>query len=700
MSTCPNYTDDWEISRKCANEPASFAYEGPPLSTYIDRIGIAGCTHSSTYQYMEGHTEYIASFGSHRFNIQKYNVGKKFKNSYCANCHGVAWLGCKVGRTVTILGNETKESSALYEQYISGTKKFMFVFVVDYNNRSCVRNSDSYVLYPNVDTGRDTCMNITQQLRQCDSGSQYDIGPAICTPVPNQNKASLSFPTNESQDLFEYQYSKYALENCSPEITRFEYPSATELEQYCSRCDVNVTTPVETNFTFDLPAEECIPVFSLAYKSPPSQYANLYCAASAQILFRCTPDAIISEEDGTCQYEYWYREIGVLTERLFVLRSDILLQNSISVVYKPTGFEFHIEELKGSGGYDLLFATFTESSEGYCAKFSNLTDGSKGYLVCPDHSLKDPELNVTHSDFYLQGNEIGVCAEFKYPGFVIEIQNYVLSALSIVCVIVYLVYYAVKGKKTLTSYFVVSSLCTLVAALLCYCFINMAAPRSVSCMAIALLTQYLMLCIHSWTNALAVWVFRGITKVVIVADNSGKLYFYYALYAWLAPLVFVVVATVLHFAKVPLFYPVFSPYICFLNSGWIRLVLFTGPIFLLIVVDLILGIAASIKVSTSGQRLATQDKRRTTRNIVTILKLKIIFGFHWFLMFFTWIEGDTQRILWKILGILISLQGVLVIVSQLINVDKMVKTAKKIGLYKSKVGTSSNIARETSSTKL
>ena len=157
--------------------------------------------------------------------------------------------------------------------------------------------------------------------------------------------------------------------------------------------------------------------------------------------------------------------------------------------------------------------------------------------------------------------------------------------------------------------------------------------------------------------------------------HSSKSYIFYALYTWLGPVVFVIVAVVLHFVKVSGLHPVFSPYICLINSGWIRLLLFTGPIYILIVIDLVLSVTASIKISTSGQKLTTQDKRRTTRNVITIIKLKVIFSFHWFLMFFTWIEGDTERVIWKVLGVLISLQGVFVVLSQLLNVDRILGAA-------------------------
>ena len=199
-----------------------------------------------------------------------------------------------------------------------------------------------------------------------------------------------------------------------------------------------------------------------------------------------------------------------------------------------------------------------------------------------------------------------MCTKYKYAEFVIEIQNYVLSAFFKAAIIAYLIYYAVKGKKTLratlSSYFIIiiSNISTLSAALLCYCFVNIAEPGSSSCMAIALLNQNLILCIHSWTNALVVWVFPGIAPVELVTGHSSRIYLCCALYAWLGPGVFLIASVILDTVKAPGLHPVYSPYMCFINSGLMSLLLFTGPIYILVDIYLVLRVTACIKASRSG----------------------------------------------------------------------------------------------------
>ena len=61
------------------------------------------------------------------------------------------------------------------------------------------------------------------------------------------------------------------------------------------------------------------------------------------------------------------------------------------------------------GGYDLLYATISESIRGYCGEFSALTDSSAGFLVCHHLVIKNPVTNELNEDFYLSSDQISLC---------------------------------------------------------------------------------------------------------------------------------------------------------------------------------------------------------------------------------------------------------------------------------------------------
>ena len=82
------------------------------------------------------------------------------------------------------------------QKYEAGIKKkkFMFVFVIDYNDRSCVIPSCKFWE-----------RYITQQLCQCDQGSQYDIPPNTCASVPTEFQPQADYG---NQSLLNFHHSR------------------------------------------------------------------------------------------------------------------------------------------------------------------------------------------------------------------------------------------------------------------------------------------------------------------------------------------------------------------------------------------------------------------------------------------------------------------------------------------------------------
>ena len=142
-----------------------------------------------------------------------------------------------------------------------------------------------------------------------------------------------------------------------------------------------------------------------------------------------------------------------------------------------------------------------------------------------------------------------------------------------------------------------------------------------------------------------------------------------------SPLVFVVMAFIMHIYPSPPFYPIYSDAFCFVADGWARMLLFTGPIYVQIVLDIVICIWASVIIVRSGAGLRSNREKRLTRmKIISVVKLVVIFGLQWLLLFFTQLDTPVAHQLWTALNILITLQGVLIILSQIITV----KNSKKL----------------------
>jgi len=314
---------------------------------------------------------------------------------------------------------------------------------------------------------------------------------------------------------------------------------------------------------------------------------------------------------------------------------------------------------------ELLFSTFNNDSlNSQCVEYS-LTSNQTSWLICRNSELQRSSDQTHYNDYLLWNDEIRVCTETAAPEFVLATHDYVFSSLSILFILIYVVYYFTKLKKTVTGNFVVSSMITLMFGLVFYCLIN-ETESFISCQIIASCTQYFLIAVHTWTNAVGILMIKGLSSFKLASQSSWKKYAYYAAYAWLTPLIFVIIAYSVDAAKTHNLYPVFSDQICFIARGWIRLLVFTGPIYLFVVVNITMCIIASVIVARSGNNIAVDDKRRTLKKVITIAKLQVIFGFHWFILLFAEIKGPHQTGLWIALNVFMTLQGVTAVLAQLV----------------------------------
>ena len=166
----------------------------------------------------------------------------------------------------------------------------------------------------------------------------------------------------------------------------------------------------------------------------------------------------------------------------------------------------------------------------------------------------------------------------------------------------------------------------------------------------------------------------------------------YALYAWISPLPFVVLSFVLDTYPVNKLYPVFSESFCFLSNGWVRVLLFTGPIYAQILLDVGLCIWAAVIITRSGSGLtSTKSKENYRMKIISVVKLLVIFGLQWFLLFFTEINSPHVKHLWTVLNVMVTLQGVLIILAQVLNQKTIARiSTRRATSTKSNVTVTSN----------
>ncbi|KAF6029766.1 hypothetical protein EB796_011943 [Bugula neritina] len=514
-------------------------------------------------------------------------------------------------------------------------------------------NSDAVLLYSDFNTTLDTCSNISHHLKQCDCHSILDLESETCISTPFVNDKC----RENRYEPETFKVTNHGINHCGED---FEYlPLSTQIAVgKCLQCSINVT------------GDDCQNEFEQFTGSPDvvvNSVNSVHCALTR--LIRCNVSDI---EDSYCAVDL--KESGLSSGSTGnAITPKISLLNSLAISYEPTKFNFQVQlEKSTSLGVELLFSTFNNDSlNSQCVEYS-LTSNQTSWLICRNSELQRSSDQTHYDDYLLWNDEIRVCTETAVPEFVLATHDYVFSSLSILFILIYVVYYFTKLKKTVTGNFVVSSMITLMFGLVFYCLIN-ETKSFISCRIIASCTQYFLIAVHTWTNSGGILMIKGISSFKLASQSSWKKYAYYATYAWLTPLIFVIIAYSVDAAKPHTLYPVFSDQICFIARGWIRLLVFTGPIYLLVVVNIAMCIIASVIVVKSGNKIAVDDKRRTLKKVVTIVKLQVIFGFHWFILLFTEIKGPHQTGLWIALNVFMTLQGVLAVLAQLVTSANITK---------------------------
>ena len=646
ISSCPKTYKNWRVSQLCESEPASFVYEP---------VGIEEMIHPGGDVWYPPNIEIQNNF----FTVvtRAYGISKTYRNNYCASCNSAGVLTCRIVKSF----EADHLSLTKYIQYEGSVRPFMFVFHTDLNRRSCAFGSDAFITEPNADTGIDTCQKITDALTSCPCDSVYDFSSLSCVRI-NENTNSKCLSSNQTIDSW--------------------LPS-TYVKDVC-HITSSIVNPNCTTLLNDYPD------------------MHFYDKRLGKLMTSCGDNNIIScfQNSSECIVS---RGLGLKPEPQLQLPPDYhirtALPNLIPVTYEQDTYEFPLKEIKVESvpGLELVFGSPPLSSN-QCETYSEINGSMSNILVCANRSIIYKLTGEIFSDYMLRGDSIIVCTKNKTAIFELEAYHYVTCGVSGFTVFIYIVFYC-KGKKSVTGILFVCQLVTVLGLLLCYSFITTPKPWPVLCKLVASLLQYLFLSVHAWTNAMAVWMFRGLNSLNRVRHAKRMVTIKkYAMCAWGFPLVFVVMAFIMHIYPSPPFYPIYSDAFCFVADGWARMLLFTGPIYVQIVLDIVICIWASVIIVRSGAGLRSNREKRLTRmKIISVVKLVVIFGLQWLLLFFTQLDTPVAHQLWTALNILITLQGVLIILSQIITVKNLKKLLVMCNLRKPRRSSTSTQSRNRNS---
>ena len=281
-----------------------------------------------------------------------------------------------------------------------------------------------------------------------------------------------------------------------------------------------------------------------------------------------------------------------------------------------------------------------------------------------------------------------------FPRVQLQNYDYVLLSLSLLCILVYSTYMMITGWKTMKTpeLMMLSLLISLFGVLITFSVANL--PSGIGCRVLAAMQQFLFLSSLFWSSAIGINITHSIFTIRSVSTTRKK-YFFYCIYSLGVPLLLVLITYGLSVAHQD--NPDFKVYretFCFLQQSEVIYGLFLVPIYLLVGSNLILCILCMVRVQRS-MSIASNDKDRWKKNVITCIKLSITFGISWLLLFIFTASPDTVE-LEIMMQVFIEIQGVLVVFANVLSWKCLNKVQT---LFKSDLSTTQPLSSSSSATK-
>ncbi|XP_067948847.1 uncharacterized protein [Watersipora subatra] len=309
-----------------------------------------------------------------------------------------------------------------------------------------------------------------------------------------------------------------------------------------------------------------------------------------------------------------------------------------------------------------------------------LSVSNETYWFCPDRMIVTNssdghfyKILLGHGDVQLRSYKNITEAKMKERSK-FHLYDFILIGLSLSAIIFYLIYLMIFKRKQLTTAdkMMIALLVSLFGALICFAFITTPQVTDlIGCQLLAALTQFFFLSSLTWSNSMAISIVR--TLHTFLLHRQSRLEFLcYIIYSFGLPLACTSITYLLSTADIHTFtkgvYE--TEVLCFIGEIIVLYALFLAPVYILLLLNFVLGATAIVKVSKSGNVGSSQDKNRMKKQIISGFKLTVSLGLGWVLLFFVTLfdtlQPQNSSVLWKTMQVFVELQGVLIVISNLI----------------------------------
>ncbi|KAK3589772.1 hypothetical protein CHS0354_021104 [Potamilus streckersoni] len=298
------------------------------------------------------------------------------------------------------------------------------------------------------------------------------------------------------------------------------------------------------------------------------------------------------------------------------------------------------------------------------------------FEVLPDKSLRVLSTGqvLNETDYLIDGNQTFVRADIfeqrngYTPMFTNEEVTFTLTGgiLSLSALLVNFVIYSCFRQLRNTPG---KMLMSLIAALFVanFLFLVSSAFEIVSelCIAVAIAMHYFFLASFCWMNIMDFdlwWTFSRQFTVTTSDGKSSKRFYFYSAYAWTLPLLIVVTAVSVNFAKIDTNFRYWQPNygadVCWIKNREAMIMFFIGPLLIFKLFDIVAFATTSVHIYRARKQSAMVQKKNSKCKFLIYIKLSLIMGLTWV---FAFISNMAQiPFLWYVFIFLNTLQGVFI----------------------------------------
>ena len=247
-----------------------------------------------------------------------------------------------------------------------------------------------------------------------------------------------------------------------------------------------------------------------------------------------------------------------------------------------------------------------------------------------------------------------------------SVLSIICESLSIICLFIGVsVYSCIPNLRNIPGRNLLCLMSSLLIAQLFFIAAPLAVGMNAICLLMAVIIHYFFLAAFFWMNIMAIDMFLTFTRGFMASrgesNKHGKRFIYYCLYAFVSPLVVIIVSLTLDFGSASDIRPKYGSIICWFGNDLGLLYLFLVPLFILLLMNTGCFVATARSIYTTDKSASKVLRQKRGCKLLIYLKLSVVMGLTWVFAGAA-IFGNAAP-LWILFIIFNGLQGVLIFFS-------------------------------------